>query len=85
MDCYLNIASRLSYQIMVSPQTLAQIAQSAASDNSFLAAICGAYTEVGKNELERLILCRLPPDEQTDEQEILDGCDIVSDFFTVFG
>jgi len=67
---------------MVSSSTLAQIAQSAASDDRFLAAIRGAYTEVGKNGLEPFIVDRLPPGMQISE---LDGCDIVSDFFTVFG
>jgi hypothetical protein len=67
---------------MVSPEALARVARSATNDSLFLAAIQGAYTEAGKNELESFILNNLLPNEQIGE---LDECDIVSDFFTVFG
>lgn len=61
---------------------LMRIAQSAASDHAFLAVIKAAYSEVGKNELERSLRLRLPPGRQ---EPTLDRSDLVSDFFTVFG
>lgn len=60
---------------------LVQIAQSAAQDLELLAAIGGAYTEFGRNELEQCLRLRLP----LEEQGTSDRCDLVSDFFTIFG
>ena len=68
---------------MCSIPVLVKVAQSAAGNGLFLATICGAYTEVGKNQLEQAILDHL--NGQASGQVNLEGCDIVSDLFTVFG
>ena len=67
---------------MISPAVFVKIAQSAAGDPTLLEAIQGAYTEVGRNNLEQLLLLHLHLDAGED---VADGRDIVSDFFTVFG
>jgi len=64
---------------MVSTENLVKIAQSA--DSALLDAIRDAYTEIGKNHLERSLLLLLPPNEQ----DLPGGSDVVSNFFTVFG
>lgn len=58
-----------------------RIAQSAADDPDLLATIQEAYTEVGRNNLELLLQHHL----KENGQETVEGCDIVSDFFMVFG
>ena len=68
---------------MASPAAFLSLAQSTVDDHELHPAIYEAYTKTGKNSLEELILDCLSG--QTDVEINPDHCDIVSDFFTIFG
>ena len=77
-NCLTSLLCSLLQLVIVFPSTFVQIAHSAANNNHFLVGIQVVYTEVGRNDLEKVLLSCLPLNEQG-------VSDIVSDFFTVSG